>query len=89
MLPGKSWAKVRAQLNRAQKRKEPTCGLFRSSPGWTRTNNPPVNRLMAELDRASAAPCKGCTSVARLALDLPAPDDLGEPRFILARKELG
>src|SRR5439155_25279069 len=47
---GKSWAKVRARRLCPKIRKEPVCGLFQSSPGWTRTNNPPVNsRMLCQL----------------------------------------
>jgi hypothetical protein len=40
---GKSWAKFSAQCVSPEKTKAHMCRRFRSSPGWTRTNNPPVN----------------------------------------------
>ena len=55
---GKSWAKFSAQCVSPEKTKAHMCRRFRSSPGWTRTNNPPVNsRMLCQLSyRGTAAP---------------------------------
>src|SRR6266705_2474121 len=63
---GKSWAKVRARRLCPKIRKAPVCGLFQSSPGWTRTNNPPVNsRMLCQLSYRGRQPpdCTGALSL--------------------------
>ena len=62
---GKSW-----RLDLALHVERAVCGLFGSSPGWTRTNNPPVNsRMLCQLSyRGTVLGSRGIVAVARRAL---------------------